>query len=137
MKRGIVNSIRITISTLSLEGSAIVVLGGLAAFRPVPLIGEWVLCLLLLRGGKSSVRDGSEMCVCYIKCVGGLYSGGGESSSSSSLLDEQEVDECDKQDEGGERIEHESRGKVQALSFCQQLIQLWLRSQLKQQTLAK
>jgi hypothetical protein len=30
-----------------------------------------------------------------------------------------------------ERIEHESRGKGQALSFCQRLIQLWLRSQLK------
>jgi hypothetical protein len=30
-----------------------------------------------------------------------------------------------------ERIEHESRGKDQALSFCQRLIQLWLRSRLK------
>ena len=45
--------------------------------------------------------------------------------------------ECNKQDKGGERIEHESRGKVQALSFCQRLIQLWLRSRLKQQILAK
>jgi hypothetical protein len=37
-------------------------------------------------------------------------------------------------EEGGgsdERVEHESRGKGQALSFCQRLIQLWLRSRLK------
>ena len=50
MKRGIVNSMRITISTLSLKGFASEVLGGLAAFRPVPSIGERVFCLLLLRG---------------------------------------------------------------------------------------
>ena len=35
-----------------LKGFAITVLGGLVAFRPVPSIGEWVLCLLLLRDGN-------------------------------------------------------------------------------------
>ena len=52
MKRGMVNSMRITISTLNLEGSSIVVLGGLVASRPVPSVGEWVFCLLLLRNGE-------------------------------------------------------------------------------------
>ena len=65
----------------------------------------------------------------------GLDGGGSEAASSGGFLDEKEVEECNKQDEGGERIDHESRGKVQALSFCQRLIQLWLRSQLKQQCL--
>ena len=67
------------------------------------------------------------MSVCYFESVSSLDGG--------SFLDEEEVEKCNKQDEGCERIEHESRGKVQALSFCQRLIQLWLRSQLKQQCL--
>jgi hypothetical protein len=44
-------------------------------------------------------------------------------------------DQIDQSTEKGggsdERIEHESRGKGQALSFCQRLIQLWLRSRLE------
>ena len=77
------------------------------------------------------------MRVCYFESMSSLDSGGGEATSSGGFLDEEEVEECNKQDEGGERIKHESRGKVQALSFCQRLIQLWLRSRLKQQMLAK
>ena len=77
------------------------------------------------------------MGVRYFESVSSLDSGSGEAASSGGFLDEEEVEECNKQDKGGERIEHESRGKVQALSFCQRLIQLWLRSQLKQQTLVK
>ena len=60
---------------------------------------------------------------------------GGEAAGSGSFLDQEEIAEGDKQDEGCERIEHESRGKGQALSFCQRLIQLWLRSRLKHQCL--
>ena len=102
-------------------------MGGLVAFRPVPLIGEWVLCLLLLRDGKTDVSVGGHVCVGYSELVIGLYGGSSESSGGSGFLDEEEVEECSKQDKGGERIEHESQGKVQALSFCQRLIQLWLR----------
>ena len=92
IKRGIVNSMRITISTLSLEGSAIVVLGGLAVFRPVPSVSKWVLCLLLLRDGNSGVGDSSKMCICYTELVGGLDGGGGESSGGGGFLDEQKVE---------------------------------------------
>ena len=112
-------------------------MGGLAAFRPVPSIGEWVLCLLLLRDGDADVGEGGDVCIGYFKSSIGLNGSGSESASSSGLLDEEEVEECNKQDKGGERIEHESRGKGQALSFCQRLIQLWLRSRLKQQMLVK
>ena len=77
------------------------------------------------------------MGVCYFESVSSLDSSGGETAGSGGFLDEEEIEDCNKQDEGCERIEHESRGKVQALSFCQRLIQLWLRSRLKQQTLAK
>ena len=60
---GRLNSMRIMNSTL--ERSSVEVLGGLVAFRPVPSIGEWILCLLLLWNGdgllslfgKTSVRD--------------------------------------------------------------------------------
>ena len=55
MKSGMVNSMRITISTLNSKGSSIIVLGGLAVFRPVPSVGKWVLCLLLLRNGDAGV----------------------------------------------------------------------------------
>ena len=118
-------------------------MGGLAASRPVPFVGEWVFCLLLLGDGdrllslfgNAGVGDGCEMCVCYFKSVSSLDSGGGEAAGSGGFLDEEEVEDCNKQDEGYERIEHESRGKGQALSFCQRLIQLWLRSRLKQQCL--
>ena len=75
------------------------------------------------------------MGVCYLESVGSLDSGGCEAAGGGGFLDEEKVEECDKQDKGCERIEHESRGKVQALSFCQRLIQLWLRSRLKQQCL--
>ena len=75
------------------------------------------------------------MGVCYFKSVSSLDSGGCEVASGGGFLDEEEVEECNKQDEGGERFKHESRGKVPALSFCQRLIQLWLRSRLKQQCL--
>ena len=112
-------------------------------FRPVPSIGEWVFCLLLLGGGEGllslfcnvDVGDGGEVRICYFESVGSLDSGSGEMASSGGFLDKEEVEECNKQDEGCERIEHESRGKVQALSFCQRLIQLWLRLRLKQQCL--
>ena len=75
------------------------------------------------------------MGVCYFQSVSGLDSSGGEAAGSGGFLDKEEVREYNKQDEGCERIEHESRGKGQALSFCQRLIQLWLRSRLKQQCL--
>ena len=119
----------------SLERSSVVVLGGLVAFRPVPSVGEWVFCLLLLRDSSAGVCDGSEMGVCCFEPMGCLNCSGSEVAGGSSFLDEEEVEECNKQDEGCERVEHESRGKDQALSFCQQLIQLWLRSRLKQQCL--
>ena len=103
------------------------VLGGLVAFRPVPSIGEWVLCLLSLWDGdrllslfsNASVRDGGEVSVCYFESVSSLDGGSSEAAGSSSFLDEEEVGECNKQDERSERVKHESRGKVQALSFCQ------------------
>ena len=104
------------------------VLGGLVAFRPVPSVGEWVLCLLLLQDGNAGVGYRGEMSVLYVKFVSRLNGGGGKSAGSGGFLDKEVVEECNKQDEGSKRIEHESRGKVQALSFCQQLIQLWLRS---------
>ena len=75
------------------------------------------------------------MSIHYSKFVSGLDRGSGEATSGGSFLDEEEVEEWNKQDEGGERVEHESQGKGQALSFCQWLIQLWLRSRLKQQCL--
>ena len=90
---------RITISTLNSEGLSVKVLGGLVVFRPVPSIGEWVLCLLLLRDGDAGVGDGSEVGVCCLESVSGLYSGCSEAASSSSFLDEEEVEECNKQDE--------------------------------------
>ena len=61
-------------------------------FRPAPSIGEWVFCLLLLQGSNSGVRNSGEVCVCYVKSVGGLDSGSGESSSGGSFLDEEEVE---------------------------------------------
>ena len=103
LKSGIVNSMRITTSTFdSLEGLTVEVLGGLVSFRPVPSIGEWVLCLLLLRDSDAGVGDGSKVGVCCFKPVSGLYSGGGEAASSCSFLNEEEVEECNKQYEGGE-----------------------------------
>ena len=112
-------------------------MGGLAAFRPVPSVGEWVLCLLLLWNGEGDVGVCGDVCVSDFESVVGLYGGSSEAASGSSLFDEEVVEECNKQDEGGERVKHESRGKGQALSFCQRLIQLWLRSRLKQQILVK
>ena len=61
---GRLNSIRIMNSTL--ERLSLEVLGGLVAFRPVPSVGEWILCLLLLWDGNgllslfndTGVRDG-------------------------------------------------------------------------------
>ena len=138
---GRLNSMRSMNSTL--KRSSVEVLGGLVAFRPVPLIGKWVLCLLLLRDGDglsslfgdTSVSNGGEMSVCYFEFVSSLDSGGGEAASGGGFLDEEEIKDYNKQDEGCERVEHESRGKGQALSFCQRLIQLGLRSRLKQQCL--
>ena len=40
-----------------LKRSTVEVLGGLVAFRPVPSVGEWVFCLLLLRDGDRSLFD--------------------------------------------------------------------------------
>ena len=77
---------------MSLEGSAVEVLSGLAAFRPVPSVGEWVLCLLLLWDSDTSVGDGGEMCVCYIEFVGGLDGSSSESSGGGGFLDKQEVE---------------------------------------------
>ena len=110
-------------------------MGGLVAFRPVPLIGEWVLCLLLLWDSEGDVRVCSDVCVSDLESMIGLNCSSSETAGSGGFLDEEEVEECDKQDEGCERVEHESRGKGQALSFCQRLVQLWLRSRLKQQCL--
>ena len=73
-----------------------------------------------------------DVCVGYFKLMIGLSGDSIEVVGSSSLLDEEEIEEYNKQDEGGERFKHESRGKVPALSFCQRLIQLWLRLRLKQ-----
>ena len=87
MKRGMVNSMRITISTLNLEGSPVKVLGGLVAFRPVPSVCEWVLCLLLLWDGETDVRICGDMCVGYLESVIGLDCGCSEAASSSCLLD--------------------------------------------------
>ena len=122
---------------LSLEGSPVEVLGGLVAFRPIPSVGEWVFCLLLLWNGEAAVGNRCDVVVGYVESMSGLNGSSDELAGGCGFLDEEEVEECDKQEERGEQIEHESRGKVQALSFCQQLIQLWLRSRLKQQTLAK
>ena len=91
-------------------------MGGLVAFRPVPSVCKWVLCLLLLwdgRGllslfGNAGIRDGGEVSVCYFKSVGSLNSSGGEAAGGGGFLDEEEVEKCNKQDEGGERIKHES-----------------------------
>ena len=88
------------ISTLNLERSTVEVLGGLVAFRPVPSVGEWVLCLLLLRDGegplllfdKTSVRDRCDVRVCYFESVSSLNSGSGEAASSGGFLDEEEVE---------------------------------------------
>ena len=132
---GRLNSMRRMNSTL--KRSSVEVLGGLVAFRPVPSIGEWVLCLLLLWDGEGDMRIGSDVRIGYLESVIGLDCCSSEAACSGGFLDEEEVGECNKQDEGCERIEHESRGKGQALSFCQRLIQLGLRSRLKQQTLAK
>ena len=119
----------------TLKRSSVVILGGLVAFRPVPSVGEWVFCLLLLWDSETAVWDGSEVVACYVILVSGLHSSGGKLASRGGFLDEEEIEEYNKQDEGGERFKHESRGKVRALSFCQRLIQLWLRSRLKQQCL--
>ena len=92
MKRGMVNSMRAMISTLSLEGFAIVVLGGLAAFRPVPSIGEWIFHLLLLWEGETAVGDGGDVVVCYVKLMGGLDSSGGKLMGGGCFLDEKKVE---------------------------------------------
>ena len=84
---------------MNLEGSSVIVLGGLAAFRPVPSVGKWVFCLLLLRDGEgllllfgdASIRDRCEVSVCYFESVSSLDSGGGEAASSGGSLDEEEV----------------------------------------------
>ena len=135
IKKGKVNSMRIMISTLNSEGSTVKVLGGLVAFRPVPSVGEWVFCLLLLRDGETDVRVSGDVCVGYFDSVVGLSGNGSEVAGGGGFLDEEEIEECNKQDKSGERFEHESQSEVQGLSFCQRLIQLWLRSRLKQQCL--
>ena len=76
-----------------------------------------------------------DMCVCYFNSVVSLSGDSGEATGGGGFLDEEEIEECNKQNKRDEQIEHESRGKGQALSFCQRLIQLWLRSRLKQQCL--
>ena len=75
------------------------------------------------------------MSVCYFEFVSSLDGDSSEAAGGGGFLDEEEVEDYNKQDEGCERVEHESRGKGQALSFCQRLIQLRLRSRLKQQCL--
>ena len=108
MKRGMVNSMRTTISTLNLEGLPVKVLGGLVASRPVPSIGEWVLCLLLLWDGDglsfgdTSVGVGCEVCVCHFESVSSLDSSCGETAGGGSFLDEEKVEKCNKQDKGCE-----------------------------------
>ena len=42
------------------------------------------------------------MGVCYFEFVSSLDSGSGEATSSGGFLDEEEVEECNKQDEGCE-----------------------------------
>ena len=51
--------------------------------------------------------------------MSGLYSGCGEAAGGGGVFDKEIVEECNKQGEEDEQIGHESRGKVQALSFCQ------------------
>ena len=82
----------------TLKRSPVEVLGGLVAFRPVPSVGEWVFCLLLLLDGdrllafdKTSIGDGGEMCVCYFESVSSLDSGSCEAAGGSGFLDEEEV----------------------------------------------
>ena len=130
---GRLNSMRRMNSTL--KRFSLEVLGGLVAFRPVPSVEEWVFCLLLLRDGESDVGVCSDVCVSNLELMIGLDCSSSETTGGGGFLDKEEVDECNKQDEGCERFEHESRGKGQAFSFCQRLIQLWLRSRLKQQCL--
>ena len=77
-------------------------------FRPVPSIGEWVFCLLLLWDGDAGVRDRGKMCVCYVELVCSLNGSSGELAGRSSFLDEEEIEECNKQNKGGERFKHES-----------------------------
>ena len=96
------NSMRIMISTLNLEGSSIEVLGGLVAFRPVPSVGEWVFCLLLLRDGEGDVGISGDVSVSYFQSMVGLYGGGSEAASGGGFLDEEKVEECNKQHEGCE-----------------------------------
>ena len=88
MKRGMVNSMRITISTLNSEGPSVIVLGGLVAFRPVPSVGEWIFCLLLLWDSNAGVGDGSKVCVGYVELVSGLDCSGSEAAGGGSFLDE-------------------------------------------------
>ena len=78
------------------------VLGGLVAFRPVPSVGEWVFCLLLLWDSKAGVGDGGNVVVRYVKLMSGLDSSGNELAGNSSSFDEEMVEECDKQNEGDE-----------------------------------
>ena len=92
MKRGIVNSMRITISTLNSEGLSLIVLSGLAAFRPVPSVGEWVFCLLLLWDGETDVRVSGNVCVGYFKLVVGLDGSGSKMAGSGGFLGEEEVE---------------------------------------------
>ena len=108
MKRGMVNSMRIMISTSNLKRSAVEVLGGLAAFRPVPSVGEWVFCLLLLWDGETDVGVSSNVSVGYFELMIGLDCSGSEATGGGGFLDKEEVEECNKQDKGGERVEHES-----------------------------
>ena len=103
------------------------------AFGIVSTVEERVFCLLSAGGSVGGVANSVVVPVEFVVGLGFVV---GKASCFGGFADE-EVEYDNKQDEGGKRVKHESRGKVQALSFCQQLIQLWLRLRLKQQMLAK
>ena len=77
-------------------------MGGLVASRPVPSIGEWILCLLLLWDGEGDVGVCGDVCVSDFKSMIRLSRCGGEAASGGGFLDEEKVEECNKQDEGCE-----------------------------------
>jgi hypothetical protein len=110
-------------SNSTLEGSTPEVANSLASFRLVSAIRRGFPLLFLC----CCVVDRSlDLSVVPVKLVArlGLCVGG-------RRFRDQVNQSTEKGGGSDERIKHESRGKDQALSFCQRLIQLWLRSQLK------
>jgi hypothetical protein len=92
---------------------------GPVAMASSSLMSRWFSLLFLC----CYVVDGSVVPVEFVARLGLSLGSGG--------FRDQIDDGAEEGSGSDERIEHESRGKVQALSFCQRLIQLWLRSRLK------